>query len=408
MNGLAEIDPRRLQNRSSLPPKPIIEEILVDKRPHGPETELVVPPGHHRIEFAYTAPLVRGGEWVRFRHRLDGIDHDWISVGSHRLAAYDGLPPGDYAFRIAAADDDGHWYESEARFAFTVQPYFWQTLWFRVGVVLLLAGTSSATAWWYLHRKHQHQLATLALERQQHAELAHASRVALLGELATSLAHELKQPLAAILSNAQAGLRFLNHDPANLSEVRDILTDIAESDRRASEIISRMRAMIKKGETQMEARDLNADVEQVLQLLHSELTTRRVSVETRLAPDLPPSVGDHIQLQQVLLNLVVNGCDAMQANAAEDRQLVIETAVIDEKGQVRISVADCGEGIPPDKLERIFEPFYSTKDSGLGMGLAICRAIIKSHGGHLWSVNNPNRGATFHFTLMIRGQTQAR
>jgi signal transduction histidine kinase len=98
----------------------------------------------------------------------------------------------------------------------------------------------------------------------------------------------------------------------------------------------------------------------------------------------------------------------MQANAAEDRQLVIETAVIDEKGQVRISVADCGEGIPPDKLERIFEPFYSTKDSGLGMGLAICRAIIKSHGGHLWSVNNPSRGATFHFTLMIRGQTQAR
>jgi signal transduction histidine kinase len=158
-----------------------------------------------------------------------------------------------------------------------------------------------------------------------------------------------------------------------------------------------------KGDTQLETRDLNADVEQVLQLLHSELTTRRISVGTRLAPSLSAVPGDHIQLQQVLLNLVINGCDAMQANVEEDRRLVIETAVGDAKGQLRVSVTDCGEGIPSDKLEKIFEPFYSTKESGLGMGLAICQAIIKSHGGHLWVTNNPGRGATFHFTLMTKG-----
>jgi signal transduction histidine kinase/ligand-binding sensor domain-containing protein len=398
--GIAEISPRRLERVMTIAPQARIDSVAVDGRLSSFDTGFMIPPGKHRIEVSFSAPALRNGEWVRFRHRLEGVDRDWVKTSGNAPAVYDGLSPGDYSFRVEAADGQGKWNEPGGKLAFTVQPFFWQTLWFRAFGVLLLVGASSAAAWWLLHRKHLRHLADLTRERQQQAELAHAGRVALLGELSASLAHELKQPLASILSNAQAGLRFLNDESTDPNEVRDILKDITSEDRRASEIIDRLRTMVKKGETQMEARDLNADIEQVLLLLRSELATRHVSVDTELAPELPPIRGDHIQLQQVLLNLVINGSDAMHANAPDERHLVIETAR-DSDGLIRVSVTDCGAGIAPEMLERIFEPFYSTKDSGLGMGLAICQAIIKAHGGRLWAANNPDRGATFHFTLML-------
>ena len=243
--------------------------------------------------------------------------------------------------------------------------------------------------------KHRQHLSRSKRAREQQAELAHAGRVLLLGELAASLAHELKQPLTAILTNAQAAIRLLDTDSG---EVREILRDIASEDRRAGEIIDRMRAMLMKNVTRMERRDLNVDVQEVLLLMRSNLASRRTSVETRLSPELPLVRGDHIQLQQVLLNLVMNGCDAMHANPTSDRRLVIETSRGDGS-RVHVSVADRGAGITPNVLEHIFEPFYSTKDSGLGMGLAICKSIISAHGGELWATNNPDRGATFHFVL---------
>ena len=241
---------------------------------------------------------------------------------------------------------------------------------------------------------------TEAEAQQLRQELAHASRVTTLGQLASSLAHELNQPLAAILSNAQAALRFLNANPTEVGEVRDILKDIASDDRRASQIISRMRAMLKKGETQMESRDLNADAHQALLLLRGDLVARNVSVDTQLSPDLPPVRIDQVQFQQVLLNLVINGCDAMQANVPDERRLVIETAR-DGSGIIRVSVTDRGAGIAPEMLERIFEPFYTTKAQGMGLGLPICRTIIEAHGGRLWAENNAERGATFRFTLPV-------
>jgi C4-dicarboxylate-specific signal transduction histidine kinase len=282
----------------------------------------------------------------------------------------------------------------------TVQPHFWQTLWFRIVVACLVVGLNGGAVWWYTRRKHARQIAELERARQQQAELARVSRVSLLGELSASLAHELNQPLAAILTNAQAGLRFLNNDPADINEVRNILKDITAADRRASEIIGRLRAMMKKGEVQMESRDLNADIEQVLVLLHSDLVARNVTVTTELLPELPPVNGDHIQLQQVLLNLIVNGCDAMHANAPDDRRLVITTERAAD-GMVCVSVRDHGTGVEPEMHERIFDSFYSTKAGGLGMGLSVCRAIVKAHDGLLWASNNPDRGATFHFTLRL-------
>ena len=404
-SGLAEIDPRRVQKLTPSSPQTSIDEILLDQQPRTPGTPLVIPPGNHRLDVAYTAPVLRGGEWLHFHHRLKGFDRDWVVAGGKRLVSYDGLPPGDYVFQVAADDGQGNRGESGASLAFSVLPFFWETLWFRAGGVILLISATGSAAWWQLRRKHLHQIADFEGERKQQAELAHASRVALLGELSASLAHELKQPLTAILSNAQAALRFLDDTPADIGEVRDILKDIAAEDRRASEIIGRMRDMMKKGNAQMDTRDLNADVQQALLLIHSDLVTRNASVETQLAPGLPPVRGDHIQLQQVLLNLVVNGCDAMHANPPEERRLAVETA-LDGSGFVRVSVTDRGAGIAPGMMERIFEPFYSTKETGLGMGLAISQAIIKAHGGRLWAANNPDRGATFHFTLRLGEQPQ--
>jgi signal transduction histidine kinase/ligand-binding sensor domain-containing protein len=400
--GLAEVDPRKIRDIAPVDSRICIENVLLDNRPQATDEELLMPPGNHRLAISYTSPVLRGGEWLSFRHRLEGFDNKWRKGDRGRIASYDGLSPGRYVFRVAHGDGKGSQGQSEATLTFVVQPYFWQTLWFRLGGVLLLVAASGAGAWYHLHRRHVRHIARLEEERKHHAELAHASRVTLLGELSASLAHELKQPLSAILSNAQAGLRFLANDPQDLVEVRDILADIASEDRRASEIIGRMRAMMQKGETQTEWRDLNADVLQALQLLRGDLMERSISVDTKLSADLPPVCGDHIQLQQVLLNLVVNGCDAMHGNSPEHRAILIETA-LESSDSVRVSVTDQGAGIPSGLMERVFEPFYSTKDTGLGMGLAICRAIITSHGGRLWATNNREGGAAFHFTLDPRG-----
>ena len=233
---------------------------------------------------------------------------------------------------------------------------------------------------------------------QQRSQLAHLSRVNQLGELSGSLAHELNQPLAAILSNAQAAQRILALDPINLQEVRDIIKDIVADDKRASEVIGRLRLLFQKGETQHQLLKVNEIVRAVLKLAGSDLVNHHVTAHTVLAEDLPLVCGDHIQFQQVLLNLVMNACDAMANVEPNARQLMISTN-LDGNGDAHISVTDSGTGIAPEMLERIFEPFHTTKSHGLGLGLAVCRTIVLAHAGKLWAVNNPERGATFHFTL---------
>jgi len=231
---------------------------------------------------------------------------------------------------------------------------------------------------------------------QQRNELTHLSRVAMLGELSGSLAHELNQPLTAILSNAQAALRFLARDPGNIAEIRNILEDIAEDDKRAGEIIRRLRTLLRKGEVRHRPLEVNEVVLDVLRLMRSDRLNRDVAVSSELAVDLPWVEGDRVQLQQVLVNLVMNGCDAMDG-ASGDRRLTLRTAVAG--GEVEVSVADRGRGIPPGELERVFEPFVSTKEEGLGLGLAVCRSIVAAHHGRLWAANNADRGASFRFTL---------
>ena len=234
--------------------------------------------------------------------------------------------------------------------------------------------------------------------QKQRNELAHLSRVTMLGELSVSLAHELNQPLAAILSNAQAALRFLAQDAAALNEVREILEDIVAEDKRAGEVIHRLRLMLRKDEVQHQPLDVNEVVREVLKLVRCDLANRNIAVKIGLASQLPAVIGDRVLLQQVLLNLILNGCDAAaHAGCIEHRQLHIRTLWTGDA--VQVSVSDQGRGIAPDDLKRIFEPFFTTKSQGMGLGLAICRTIINAHNGRLWATNNSDFGASFYFTL---------
>src|SRR6059058_2202475 len=242
--------------------------------------------------------------------------------------------------------------------------------------------------------------AELEAARQRH-DLAHLARVTSQGELSSSLAHELTHPLTAILSNAQAAQRFLARDDADLDEVREILNDIVTEDQRAGEVIHRLRLLLKKGEPQKHCDDvdLNEVVRDVLKLMRGDLINQNVTVHTELARNLPRVIGDRVQLQQVLLNLVLNACEAMNNYNSSERQLLIASK--SENGTVRVSVTDLGGGIPEEKREQVFERFFTTKKEGMGLGLSICRTIINAHQGEIWATNNADRGATFHFSLPI-------
>jgi C4-dicarboxylate-specific signal transduction histidine kinase len=232
----------------------------------------------------------------------------------------------------------------------------------------------------------------------QRNELAHLGRVALLGELSGALAHELNQPLAAILANARAAQRILARDDVDQAEIDAILSDIVADDRRAGAVIQRVRALIRKDETEMQAVMPNDLVLDVLEVAHSDLIQRSVTVTTRLSPKVPEVQADRVQLQQVLLNLLLNACDAMATDSRREKRVTIQTAET-TTGGVELSVADRGTGIPPDEMERVFEPFVTSKPHGLGLGLAICRSIVTAHGGRLWAENNEDGGATFNLVL---------
>jgi PAS domain S-box-containing protein len=243
-----------------------------------------------------------------------------------------------------------------------------------------------------------HQKQADAEAQQQREELAHLSRVAALSALSGSLAHELSQPLTSILSNAQAALRFMSRDPPDLGDIRAILADIVRVDRRAGEIIRRLRTLLRRGEVALQPVSVKDSLEELLRLTRSDLIARGVSVANLVRGDLPLAMTDRVQLQQVLLNLIVNACDAMESNPREGRKLTLTTSI--EQNEMRIGVLDCGVGLPDD-IETLFQPFHTTKDGGLGMGLSICRTLVAAHGGRLWAEPRPERGTAFYVALPL-------
>lgn len=236
--------------------------------------------------------------------------------------------------------------------------------------------------------------------REQRNELAHLSRVAMLGEMSGAIAHELNQPLTAILSNAQAASRLLKRGEGEAAGdlLSEILDDVVGESKRAGEIIQRMRSLLKKGTVQAEPLDLNELIPCAIQLEHSDIIARNIAVVTHLEPELPLVNGDTVQLQQVILNLIANACDALRECDIRKRLIRITTRRLDD-GMVELAVADDGFGIKADQLERIFEPFVSSKQHGLGLGLTICRSIIAAHGGDMSAANEPDGGAVFSLRL---------
>jgi C4-dicarboxylate-specific signal transduction histidine kinase len=233
---------------------------------------------------------------------------------------------------------------------------------------------------------------------QRRDELAHLSRVAVLGELSGSLAHELKQPLAAILSSAQAAQRFSRRGAEGLPELEAALADIVEDTKRASDLIDRLRELFRSGATERRALDLNEVVEQVLTIMRSELSARGLILAVSLAADVPKIIGNPVQLQQVLINLIMNAAEAMRHVDPKNQALVVRTARLGSD-RVELCVSDTGHGIPAGDLEHILEPFVTHRKEGLGLGLTVCQTIVEAHGRTVSAENNSDRGATFRVVL---------
>ncbi len=255
-----------------------------------------------------------------------------------------------------------------------------------------LQSTNEALQAESLERKHAEEA-----RREAQAELARVSRVTTMGELTASLAHEVNQPIAAAVTNANTCLRWLTRDHPDVEEARAAASRIVKDAIRAADIISRVRLLFKKSAPQRELVDVNEAIREMIVLLRSEATRYNITVRMELAADLPRIMGDRVQLQQVLMNLIVNSIDAVK-EADGARELAVKSQRT-EKEEVLVSVSDTGVGLPPEQTEKIFNAFFTTKPHGTGMGLRISRSIVESHGGRLWAADNSPRGANFCFTL---------
>jgi signal transduction histidine kinase len=301
--------------------------------------------------------------------------YDWRELQRWNISE-DRLPPGsEVLFR-----DQTVW-----------QRYSWQIA-LTVAVILLQAGFISI-----LLREHRRRQLAEVQSRQRMAELVHVNRVATAGELTASIAHELNQPLGAILTNAETADVILNSSSPDIAALREIVKDIVRDDRRASEVIRRMRSLLKKAPFELKSLDFNDLVKETVEFVLA--VGRNVKLDSRIAPDALPIRGDRVQLQQVILNLVANGIDAMDDIPAENRVISIRTSRVENFAQ--LSVSDRGHGVPEDKLKEVFEPFFSSKSEGMGVGLSIARTIVEAHNGKVWAQNRDHGGATFRVRLPL-------
>ncbi len=390
-----------------VPPATRIEQLLCDERLSDiTDNAAKVPPGARRLRFDFTAFALSVPKRVHFSYRLEGFDQRWIDVGPQRSVEYSALSPGLYKFEVVARNEHGVWSAQPALLEFEVLPMWWQRSWVQACVLLAVLITLFS-----LHRlrvaavdrRGQVLLAATegrrlaeARESRMREELAHMSRVATAGELATSLAHEVNQPLAAIVANASAARHLLQRDGAQQAELAEILGDIARQGERASEVIRRMREFLRKRESERKPVSIEEIVRSTLPLVRRELDEQSVQLNLEFESDLPQVFADAVQLQQVLVNLIKNACEAM-AEASGLHRIVI--SAFQGAGRVRLQVRDNGPGLAPDVEKRLFEPYVTTKTGGMGLGLAICRTIVEAHGGHLSATPADAGGAVFHFDL---------
>jgi signal transduction histidine kinase/ligand-binding sensor domain-containing protein len=344
----------------------------------------------------------------RYRYKLDGLDQQWNETGSdQRMVNYAALPAGEYTFQVQTATGQSGWGLPGATLRIQVLPPWWRTQWFRVTV----AAAILFLVWGVYHirvrsieRHYRERRQAEEALRQAHADLIRANRVSSMGELTASLAHEVNQPIAAAVTNAHACVRWLARDQPILEEAREAASRMVKDANHAAEIIKRVRLLFKKGTPERELVDLNEVIREMIVLLYSEATQFAVFLRAELAAGLPRVMGDRVQLQQVLMNLMMNSIDAMK-DVDGVRELTIQSQW-GENGAVLISVSDTGVGLPPQQADKIFNAFFTTKTHGTGMGLQISRSIIESNGGRLWAAGNSPRGARFSFTLPASDQTR--
>jgi PAS domain S-box-containing protein len=237
--------------------------------------------------------------------------------------------------------------------------------------------------------------------RKAHGELAHITRLTTLGEMAASIAHEINQPLAAIVANASASLNWLARPDADIAAVREAMSDVISDGHRAADVIQRIRQLATKGDTKKSTLSMNDVIQDVVALVRSEVQKYRASLGTTLSSGLPLVFGDRVQLQQVIINLLINGAEAMATVGDRPRELTIRTAAVENR--VVVAVRDAGVGFEPSHADHLFDAFFTTKSGGMGMGLSISRSIIEGHGGRLWATPNHPHGATFEFALPVKG-----
>jgi PAS domain S-box-containing protein len=512
--GASAIDPHHLVSNKITPPVHI-ERITANGKTYDASNGIRLPPGIRDLKIDYTALSFVAPEKVQFRYMLQGQDRTWREVANDREVQYSNLPPGDYVFRVTAANNSGVWNEAGAFLDFSIAPGYYQTNWFRALCVAAFLGllggayqlrvrqlrnqetkfreaveTMPALAFiampdgqrtfvngrwveytgltqeqalgsgWQaaihpddlsrvLKTWHESLIGGRRLEyearlrggregdyrwfqtravpvrdkrgkivkwygvindiedrkraEQLQADLAHVNRVSTLGELTASLAHDIKQPIGAAVTNAEACARFLDRDQPDVSEAREAALEMARDAKHAAQIIDRVRSLYRKDSSHLDIVDVNEIIGEMVLLLRGESHRYAVSLRTDLAEELPKTTADRVQLQQAFMNLILNGIEAMRENGGE---LIIKSQ-LGKDGQLLISVTDSGVGLPPEKADQIFSAFFTTKPQGTGLGLAITRSIVESHGGRVWAVANPEQGTTFHFTLPIRTAVSA-
>jgi signal transduction histidine kinase/ligand-binding sensor domain-containing protein len=337
----------------------------------------------------------------RYRYMLQGLDREWNEVGrDQRFATYTTLPAGTYTFRVEGATSRGPWDEPGATLRIEILPAWWNSWWFRLSYIAALLLVAAAI---YIYRRRQLKREEERSERlrQAQADLAHISRVSTMGELTASLAHEIKQPIAAAVTNAKTCLRWLGRDQPDVAEASEAAARIIKDVTRASDIISRIHLLFKKGPPQRESLDVGELIQEMIILLRGEASRYSILIRDEPIGDLPNIMADRVQLQQVFMNLMLNGIDAMKGMTGGG-ELTIRSETSD--AQLLISVIDTGVGFALEQAEQIFNAFFTTKDNGTGMGLPISRSIIESHGGRLSATCAPGRGATFQFTLPTNSQ----
>lgn len=362
--------------------------------------------GARRLMIKFVVAAVDFPQQIHVRYRVEGFDRDWNAAGRDRVAHYTDLPAGAYKFRVAVRQGNEPWEESEP-IRFAVQPRWWETRLFQFGA---LAGSLGLVAigvnfWTKRIRTANEVLRTEMREReraeaearQRREELARVSRATSMGELTVSIAHEVKQPLFAIVSNAQTAKRLLDATPPDIDEVREALDDIASDGSRASQIIDHVRSLVRKAPMPASEFDLNVVAQSAIRFSESEFRSRELDIDAQLAPELPLVRGNAIELEQVILNLLINAAQAMTGPGGRGSRVILRTARTNDC--VELSVQDQGMGTSEEDLNRLFDPFYTTKPEGTGMGLAVNRTILQVHGGRIWASRNAACGMTFHISL---------